>query len=123
MRRCGPDHIARRTRRLAAEAVAEFDTSELTTGMTAAFTHNATRTTLLRRGTRSRPASAVARRPPALTDAKGSALQFVAEQFKPDEKVARVDWGRIGVGGYRFEPGNDASATRLHIGIRRHHLL
>jgi hypothetical protein len=40
MRRCGPDHIARRTRRLAAEAVAEFDTSELTTGMTAAFTHN-----------------------------------------------------------------------------------
>jgi hypothetical protein len=34
-------------------------------------------------------ASAVARRPPALADAKGGASQFVAEQLKPDEKVAR----------------------------------
>jgi hypothetical protein len=28
-------------------------------------------------------------------DAKGGASQFVAEQFKPDEKVARVGWGGI----------------------------
>ena len=56
----------------------------------------------------SRPTSAVARRPPALADPKGGASQLVAEQFKPDEKVARVDWRRVGVGGYRFEPGNDA---------------
>jgi hypothetical protein len=33
----GPDHIARRTHYPAAEALAEFNTSELTTGMTAAF--------------------------------------------------------------------------------------
>jgi hypothetical protein len=38
----------------------------------------------------------------------------------PDE---RVGWRRVGVGGYRFKPGNDASATRLHVGIRRHLLL
>jgi hypothetical protein len=43
----------------------------------------------------------------------------VAGQFKPDEKITRVGRGRVGVGGYRFEPGNDASATRLHVGIRR----
>jgi hypothetical protein len=42
----------------------------------------------------------------------------VAEQFKPDEKVARVGWGRVGVGGYRFEPGDDAGTARLHVGIR-----
>jgi hypothetical protein len=53
----------------------------------------------------------------------GGASQFMAEQFKPDEKVARVGWGRVGVGRYRFEPGNDASATGLHVGIRRHLLL
>jgi hypothetical protein len=33
----------------------------------------------------------------------------VAEQFKPDEKVARVGWGCVGVRGYRFEPGDDAT--------------
>ena len=38
MCRRGPDHISRRNRHLAAEAPAESDTSELTTGMTAAFT-------------------------------------------------------------------------------------
>jgi hypothetical protein len=36
----GPDDIARRMRHPAAEAPAEFDTSELATGMTAAFTHD-----------------------------------------------------------------------------------
>jgi hypothetical protein len=40
MYRRGPDHISRRNRHLAAEAPAEFDTSELATGMTAAFTHD-----------------------------------------------------------------------------------
>jgi hypothetical protein len=40
MCRRSPDHIARRTRHPAAEAPAEFDTSELTTGMTATFTHD-----------------------------------------------------------------------------------
>jgi hypothetical protein len=40
MCRRGPDNIARRTHYLAAEAPAEFDTSELTTGMTATFTHD-----------------------------------------------------------------------------------
>jgi len=40
----------------------------------------------------SRPASAIARRPPALADPKGRASQFVAEQLKPDEKVAWVGW-------------------------------
>jgi hypothetical protein len=38
--RRGPDDIARRNRHPAAEASARFDTSELTTGMTAAFTHD-----------------------------------------------------------------------------------
>ena len=40
MCRRGPDDIARRTRHAAAEAPAEFDTSELATGMTTAFTHD-----------------------------------------------------------------------------------
>jgi hypothetical protein len=40
MCRRGPDNIARRTSYLAAEAPAEFDASELTTRMTAAFTHD-----------------------------------------------------------------------------------
>jgi hypothetical protein len=40
MRRRGPDNIARRTHHPAAEAPAEFDTGELTTGMTASFSHD-----------------------------------------------------------------------------------
>jgi hypothetical protein len=40
MCRRGPDNIGRTTHYLAAEAPAGFDASELTTGMTAAFTHN-----------------------------------------------------------------------------------
>jgi hypothetical protein len=40
MCRRGPDNMARRTRHLAAEAVAEFDTSELATELTAASTHD-----------------------------------------------------------------------------------
>jgi hypothetical protein len=40
MGRRGPDHITRRPRDRAAEASAKFDTSELATGMTAAFTHD-----------------------------------------------------------------------------------
>jgi hypothetical protein len=36
----GPDNIARRNRDRAAEAPTRFDASELTTGMTAAFTHD-----------------------------------------------------------------------------------
>jgi hypothetical protein len=132
MWRRGPDHISRRNCHLAAEAPAEFDTSEPTTGMTAPFTHKATRPTLaqplawrpqawryrcarvalcwtvqspIRIVGGSRSAPTVARWPPALADAKGGAPQFVAEQFKPDEKVAGVGWRRVGVGGYRFEPG------------------
>ena len=119
MCRRGPDNIARRTRDPAAEAPAEFDTSELTTGMTAAFNraalpqplawrHLASRyrrkqvascwTTqspirILGETEASRPASVVASRPPALADAKGGASQFIAEQFKPDERVA----GSVGV--------------------------
>jgi hypothetical protein len=40
MCRRGPDNIARRTHYLAAEALAEFDTSELATELTAASTHD-----------------------------------------------------------------------------------
>jgi hypothetical protein len=66
MCRRGPDHIARTTRHLGAKARAEYDIRELTTGMTAGPKRHGRR-------------PAVARRPPALADAKGGASQFVAE--------------------------------------------
>jgi hypothetical protein len=106
MCRRGPDNIARRTHYLAAEAVTEFDTSELTTGMTAGAKRHG-------------------RPPPLLVGHQHSRTRKVAPRssWLSNSSLIKRSRGSTGVGGYRFEPGDYAGATGLHVGIRRHLLL